>query len=282
VTCGEGWVKDVVLERFSDVLQVFVFKPTGEKKKVATIKPSGLPKSVQLVSPKIKVAAVSAKTQGGKPQAIATSKATNVSGTTNRAGAPTVMVAAPSIMGNEKSGLNWVNKFPTSTSLDDLKEPFKTSAKEFVAALKSAGISVKVNATYRPTERSYLMFYSAEISRGKLDATKVPSWPGVSIDWAHLNSLGVSDKKSAKAAATAMAQAFAIGGNPVGMPGKSNHNKKLAMDISLSGYVNKKIVNPDGENVTLECWGDLVSVAEDFGVKWFGSKDKPHWSFNGR
>src|SRR5260221_2175626 len=34
----------------------------------------------------------------------------------------------------ELSGAAWVNKFPGSTSLDDLKDPFKTNCKDFVAA----------------------------------------------------------------------------------------------------------------------------------------------------
>jgi murein DD-endopeptidase MepM/ murein hydrolase activator NlpD len=281
VTCAEGWVKDVVLPNFSDVLQVFVFKPTGEKKRVATIKPSGPPKTVQLVSPKVKVAAVSANMHGGTPQAVSKSKATTVAGVTNKAGAPVVVVAAPATSGKEKSGVSWVNKFPTSKSLDDLKEPFKTSAQEFVDALRTAGVTVQINATYRPTERSYLMYYCAAIARGKIDPTAVPAWPGVAIDWSHLDASGAPDNSSAIAAAKAMKQAFAIGSNPVGLPGRSNHNKKLAIDMTVAGYVGKSVKNSDGDPVSLKSWDDLVELGDDFGVKWFGTEDKPHWSFNG-
>jgi murein DD-endopeptidase MepM/ murein hydrolase activator NlpD len=282
VTCAEGWVKDVVLPNFSDVLQVFVFKPTGEKKRVATIKPSGPPKTVQLVSPKVKVAAVSANMQGGTPQAVSKSKATTVAGATNKAGAPVVVVAAPATSGKEKSGVSWVNKFPTSKSLDDLKEPFKTSAQEFVDALRTAGVTVQINATYRPSERSYLMHYCAEIARGNIDPTTVPAWPGVEIDWAHLDESGVPDKKAAKAAAQAMKQAYAIGSNPVGKPGLSNHNKKMAMDVSLSGYVGKTAVNGDGDKVDLVTWNDVKKLGVTYDVYWFGANDRPHWSWNGR
>lgn len=282
VTCAEGWIKDVVLPSFSDALQVFVFKPTGEKKRVATIKPSGSPKCVQLVSPKVKVAAVSANMHGGTPQATPKSKATKVFGSTNKAGTPVVVVSAPIASGKERSGLSWVARFPTSQSLDDLNEPFKTSAKKFVSALRSAGVKVQINATYRPTERSYLMHYCAEISRGNIDPTAVPPWPGVLIDWAHLDQFGVPDKKAAKAAAQEMKKAYAIGSNPVGKPGFSNHNKKLAMDVSFSGYVGKRVVDGNGDEVQLVTWGDLERLGETFGVYWYGLRDRPHWSWNGR
>jgi murein DD-endopeptidase MepM/ murein hydrolase activator NlpD len=282
VTCSEGWIRDVVLPSFSDALQVFVFKPTGERKRIASIRPSGSPKSVQLVSPKVKVAAVSANMQGGTPKATPKSKATKVVSSINKAGAPLVIVSTPIASGKEKSGLSWVNRFPTSHSLDDLKEPFKTAAKEFVAALRSAGVKVQINATYRPTERSYLMHYCAEISRGKIDPVVVPPWPGVLIDWAHLDSHGVPDKRAAKAAAQAMKSAYAIGSNPVGKPGYSNHNKKMAIDVSLSEYVGKRVLNGGGEEVKLMTWRDVEKLGDTFGVYWYGVRDRPHWSWNGR
>lgn len=282
VSCADGWVRDIVLPTFSDVLQVFVSKPTGEKKKIASIKPSGEPKSVQLVSPKVKVAAVSAKMQGGVPQAQSKSKATTASVGTTKNGTPAVVVSTPPVSGKEKSGLAWVNRFPTSTSLDDLKEPFKTSAKDFVGALRSAGVNVRISATYRPTERSYLMYYSAAISRGELCPTKVPTWPGVNIDWAHLGADGKADLTAAKAAAKAMKSAYAIGSNPVGEPGNSNHNKKRAMDISLGNYVGKSVTNGDGDSVKLSSWSDVKKLGATYGVYWFGANDRPHWSWNGR
>ncbi|MFN4266072.1 MAG: LysM peptidoglycan-binding domain-containing protein [Aquabacterium sp.] len=281
VSCADGWVRDIVLPTFSDVLQVFVSKPTGEKKKIASIKPSGEPKSVQLVSPKVKVAAVSAKMQGGVPQAQSKSKATTASAGTTKNGTPAVVVSTPPVSGKEKSGLAWVNRFPTSTSLDDLKEPFKTSAKDFVGALRSAGVTVRVNATYRPTERSYLMYYSAAISRGELCPTKVPAWPGVNIDWAHLGADGKADLTSAKAAAKAMKNAYAIGANPVGRPGRSNHNKRLAMDISVNGYQKKTTIDGDGNSKELKKWSDLEDLGKSYEVYWFGSDDRPHWSVDG-
>lgn len=281
VSCADGWVRDIVLPTFSDVLQVFVSKPTGEKKKIASIKPSGEPKSVQLVSPKVKVAAVSAKTQGGVPQAQSKSKATTASAGSTKTGTPAVVVSTPPAVGKEKSGLAWVNRFPTSTSLDDLKEPFKSSAKEFVSSLKTAGIQVRVSATYRPVERSYLMHYCAKIARGQISPEKVPSWPGVNIDWAHLNSEGKTDLVAAKAAAVAMKRAYGIGSNPVGAPGKSNHNGRQAMDLSISGYAGKKVVDGDGEEQALKKWKDVEDLGASYGVYWFGSDDKPHWSLTG-
>jgi hypothetical protein len=62
---------------------------------------------------------------------------------------------------------NWSKAALHPHRLDDLKEPFKTSAKEFVDALRTARVTVQINATYRPTERSYLKYYRAAIARGK-------------------------------------------------------------------------------------------------------------------
>ncbi|MEY4766609.1 MAG: hypothetical protein RI907_3282 [Pseudomonadota bacterium] len=282
VTCAEGRVENIVLPSFSDILQVCVYKPSGERKRIAQIKPSGTPKSVQLVSPKVKLSATSAEAQGGQSKPGAASTGVTLESKNQPTGAPVVVSATPAAATRTKSGTSWVDRFPTSKSLDDLVEPFRQSAKSFVQALTASGIHVAVNATFRPTERSYLMHYSAKVARGEIDPTKVPHWPGVEIDWAHLDAIGQPDKKAAKAAAKAMKAAYGIGANPVAPPGASNHNKRQAMDLSISGYVGKKVINPSGEAVKLSDWDDVVDLGDDFGVKWFGSKDKPHWSLSGK
>src|SRR5258708_1618117 len=51
------------------------------------------------------------------------------------------------------SGKAWYYEFPTSVSTDDLTEPFKTSAENFLKALTDAGATYKINATFRPVQR---------------------------------------------------------------------------------------------------------------------------------
>ncbi len=50
---------------------------------------------------------------------------------------------------DEPSGVGWVKRFPTSRSVKDLRNPFATDVKRFLAALAEAGASVTVNATLR-------------------------------------------------------------------------------------------------------------------------------------
>ncbi|WP_255992284.1 LysM peptidoglycan-binding domain-containing protein [Chitinolyticbacter albus] len=192
---------------------------------------------------------------------------------------PAVAISSPNL---QLSGAEWCKQFPTSTSLDDLLDPFKTNAKNFIAALKNAGIKVKIAATFRPVERSYMMHYAAEISRGKIKAEKVPAWAGVNIDWVHRNPDGTINDAASKAAAAAMAKGFQTGTNPVALPGTSNHNKRRAVDMSITGYENKKVKSADGNDVTLKNHADLVALGLEYSVIWLGSKDKPHWSFNGK
>ncbi len=280
-TCAEGRVENVVLPSFSDILQVCVYKPSGERKRIAQIKPSGTPKSVQLVSPKVKVTARSAQSTGGTARASGETGRVNTHASNRPSGEPVVSVVTTQDSVKEKSGLAWVNRFPTGTSLDDLAGEFKLSAKAFVDALTKAGVRVRINATYRPSERSYLMHYSAKIARDLADPVAIPAWPGVLIDWAHLDDAGVPDKVAAKRAASAMKAAFAIGSNPVAPPGRSNHNHRKAMDINISAYSGKSAVNGDGETVVLTSWKSIEKLGETFGVYWFGASDRPHWSLDG-
>jgi hypothetical protein len=55
----------------------------------------------------------------------------------------------------ERSGPQWCTRYPTSVSLEDLSQPFQGNVVRFVGALRAAGASVTVNATYRPAERAY-------------------------------------------------------------------------------------------------------------------------------
>ncbi|MND28336.1 hypothetical protein D3C81_413710 [compost metagenome] len=174
------------------------------------------------------------------------------------------------------SGVDWCSLFLQSNSLSDLAEPFRTNATKFINGMKNAGISVVINTTWRPDKRSYLMYYSTAIARGEIAVDKVPRFPGVNIDWTHNGN-----KTEAVKAAKAMYQKYGIGKNPVGKPGSSNHNSKMAVDMRISNYVGKVVVI-DGESTKITSWATLTQLGKKHGVIWYGSKDAPHWSHTGR
>lgn len=176
----------------------------------------------------------------------------------------------------EVSGGHWHGRFLSSTSLDDLVDPFKSNAKKFIQALKDAGIGVSLSTTFRPVERSYLMYYSAAIMRKEINPDKVPPWPGVNIDWTHGGNY-----QAAIAGATEMHRRYKIGRNPVGRPERSNHNNRMAVDMTLSGISNKTVVI-DGVSTKVSSISDLAKLGKKIGVIWFGRGDVPHWSHTGR
>jgi hypothetical protein len=108
------------------------------------------------------------------------------------------------------SGAAWVSHFPTSNSLDDLREPFERNAKSFVSALRAASASVTIDDTVRPPQRAYLMHYSFAIAREDLDPATVPAMAGVGIQWAHTDAAGATDSTASKAAAEQMVQGYGI------------------------------------------------------------------------
>lgn len=176
----------------------------------------------------------------------------------------------------EVSGGHWHSRFLSSTNLDDLVDPFKSNAKKFITALKDAGIGVTLSTTFRPVERSYLMYYSTAIMRKQINPDKVPPWAGVNIDWTHGGNY-----QAAIAGATEMHRHYKIGRNPVGKPEGSNHNNRMAVDMTLTGISNKKVVI-DGVSTKVSSISDLAKLGQKIGVIWFGKGDVPHWSHTGR
>lgn len=179
--------------------------------------------------------------------------------------------AVANVPAKEKSGAAWVNRFPTSASTDDLDATFKENVEKFVAAIKEAGGSVRISATYRPKERAYLMHYSSRISRGDIAADKVPAMDGVNIDWVH-----GSDAESKKAA-TAMANGYAIVYPPALT---SRHTEKTAIDMTVTGIVGQKIKDASGKEVEIKKLSDLNAVGTTYTVHKLVS-DPPHWSDDG-
>lgn len=186
----------------------------------------------------------------------------------------------------EPSGAAWVAQFPTSVSLDDLADPFRTNERAFLAALSAARARVSISATYRPPERAFLMHYCCLVAgyRDKAGAfhqiapAAVPVMPGVDIDWTH-----GGDQGAAIAAAVAMRQAYGIA-FPAALI--SRHTQRLAIDKTIAW---------DGTLVIADKSGGVHSIAEGprsgmnpslwkigatFGVHKLAS-DPPHWSSDG-
>jgi hypothetical protein len=181
------------------------------------------------------------------------------------------------------SGAAWVAKFPNSARVDDLVEPFRSNARKFIAALKSAGATVAVASTRRPPERAYLMHWSFSISAG-LDPEQVPGMAGVEIEWVHRNLTGVKDLAASKAAASAMVAGYDIAFAPA-LTSRHIEGKAIDMDISWTTPA-LTITNGAGQAVTISSGAknggnpELHKVGASYSVVKLVT-DPPHWSIDG-
>lgn len=178
---------------------------------------------------------------------------------------------APTTPAKEKSGAQWVSKFPGSALIEDLSADFRPKVQSFVDAIRAAGGAVVVNATYRPRERAYLMHYSSKIARGGMKADKVPSMAGVDIDWVH------DTNEASVKAAKAMARAYHVVYPPALI---SRHTERGAIDMTISGIIGKKMTGADGKEVDIKTEADLHATGKKFGVIKL-LDDEPHWSDDG-
>jgi predicted chitinase len=183
--------------------------------------------------------------------------------------------AAPAV---ELSGPQWVARFPTSRAVEDLAQPFSLHVAEFLEALRAAGATVMVSATFRPKERAYLMHWAWMIAKEGFDPTTAPPMPGVAIEWAH-PSLAKS-----RAAALQMVQAYGM----VQVAAlNSRHTDSLAIDMTLAWNGVLSIRARDGTRRDIATQPrnggnkELVAVGKDYGVIKLTS-DPPHWSSDGR
>lgn len=193
---------------------------------------------------------------------------------------PVTVLSTPAL---EPSGPQWHARFMGSDSLDELNDDFRPKAKAFDKAMRAAGITVRVNVTYRPVERSYLMYHAFQIAKGG-SPVGIKAWPGVNIDWEHKKSDGTPDLVEAKKAAVAMCAKYGLKINSskqkVGKPKNSNHNKRSAVDMKITGYEGKTIVDNAGAKIKLKKFMDLVDVGASYGVIYYVDEDM-HWSHNG-
>jgi len=180
------------------------------------------------------------------------------------------------------SGKEWVSKFPTSTSLGDLKGTFASSANKFIDALKAAGAKVDISATLRPAQRAYLMHWSYLIAHGT-DPSKVPAMSGVDIEWVYKDKAGKPDTAASKKAAKEMADAYDIAYEPAL---KSRHTEGAAIDMDISWSGELTIATADGKSATIKSSPrdggkkELQEVGAGYGVIKLKS-DPPHWSSDG-
>lgn len=179
--------------------------------------------------------------------------------------------AANGRSGNELSGRQWVSRFPSGTSINDLTPVFRRSVDSFIGAIQAAGGSVRISATYRPKERAYLMHYAAAIANGAIAAERAPAMVGVNIEWNH------GSTERSRAAAREMASAYQIVYPPALV---SRHTERSAIDMAISGLKNKKIKDASGREVLIKKDSDLHAVGASYGVNKLLS-DPPHWSDNG-
>jgi hypothetical protein len=182
------------------------------------------------------------------------------------------------------SGPFWVSQFPTSSSLEDLTEPFRTDAKRFISALRAAQATVRISDTLRPPERAYLMHFSFVIAREGCDPASVPTRAGVDIQWVHLDSSGNADPVASKNAAVQMVAGYGIVFKPVL---DSRHTEGRAVDMDISWQNDLVIAKADGSMQTISSEPrtgagntDLHQVGLSYGVQKLLS-DHPHWSADG-
>jgi hypothetical protein len=182
------------------------------------------------------------------------------------------------------SGAQWVSQFQSSKSLDDLVEPFRSKAKNFVAALRVAQATVTINDTLRRKERAYLMHYAYVIAREGAAPESVPPMTGVNIQWVHTDGAGHADLAASKAAAQAMVDAYDIVFKPALT---SRHIEGNAVDMDISWLNNLAIAKSNGSIQTITSTPrtgaantDLHQTGASYGVFKLLS-DAPHWSSDG-
>lgn len=181
----------------------------------------------------------------------------------------------------QPAGAAWCDQFPGSASLSDLFDPFRTGVTAFIAALRTAGASVVINATYRPPERAYLMHYACLVAGytdddqvfHQMASSAVPCMVGCDIDWTCAGNFG-----AAKSAAAAMVRGYDIK-YPAAL--ESEHTKRNAVDMTIVWQGSIMVSTKSGRMLPAASLSDLAPIGATYGVMKLAS-DIPHWSGNGR
>ena len=186
-----------------------------------------------------------------------------------------------------KSGSFWVtwanSNARNSKNVDDLKEPFRTKAKEFIAALKKAGATVDIDTTKRSEKRAYLFHWAWRISLGKCRPSDATALSGVDIQWNH------GDDAASKKGAQEMVKGFGLAVPPasVNAPALTSHHiAGNAIDMTVRWHGTMKVKDQTGRDVAITFMADvnankvLHTVGATYGVKKLVT-DAPHWSHDG-
>jgi hypothetical protein len=189
----------------------------------------------------------------------------------------------------ELSGIRWVDRYRGSSSLKDLRGSFRDRAEAFVDALRAAGATVTISATYRPPQRAYLMHWAWLIVKRNLDPATVPPMVGVDINWVHEDAEGNYSRQLSVGAAQAMVSGFAIERLGIAPSLQSRHTLGYGIDMDISWNGTLSIPDADGNIIqirTLPRSGlnlQLRRVGESYGVVKYNraGRDEPHWSDNG-
>lgn len=180
------------------------------------------------------------------------------------------------------SGAAWFRaneaRFPNSDRVSDLAPAFATQTNAFLAALRTAGATVRVSSTLRNRNRAWIMHYAWQIAKGEIEAGAVPPNPEVDILWDH------GDLKASRRAANAMVGLFGIRFKP---SLTSNHIEGTAIDMTIGWDQPMNILDAAGRSHRIDqprsgnTNTDLHAVGATYGLHKLAS-DPPHWSANGR
>jgi hypothetical protein len=187
-------------------------------------------------------------------------------------------------MAKELSGAKWVDRFPDAKTTDALDKTFRPGCEAFIAAIRAAAGTVKVNSTRRPVERAYLMHYSWRIFKKAINPQNVPAKAGVDIEWVHRTSSGAIDLKKSRAAAKEMVNGYGIAFAPAL---NSRHSEGRAIDMNISWSKSLAIQNKAGTTVNISSKPRngfnlaLRKVGKSYDVTKHPS-DPPHWSTDGK
>ena len=183
----------------------------------------------------------------------------------------------------ELSGTQWCARFPGDNTLGALDPLFRPKVAAFFTAVDAAGVNKSIGAVFRPKERAYLMHWSYKLYHGSVKAKDIPHAEGVLIEWVHQ-----SEADSAKAAAE-MCKGYNIHKLGTTPALRSQHEIRLAIDVSINWSGNISIANQDGTTADITSSPrtgmnpDLIQVGATYGVIKYDrtGTDKPHWSSTG-
>lgn len=191
--------------------------------------------------------------------------------------------------GIEYSGVAWLSRFRGSTSISELRFPFRSRVEAFVGALRNAGAIVVINGTLRDPRRAFLMHWCWRIAKQNFDPQRVPSMEGVDICWAHVDRAGKYSRGESINAARRMVLAFGMNNLGVAPALTSRHIAGCAIDMSISWRGVLTIADAYGQMVQIKTapWSglnvQLRRVGLSYGVIKYNrnGRDDPHWSDTG-